>query len=401
MAGDQAGGFAGQIWARAVSTLVFATLCACHGGSEPTAAPTPAPERAGPSLDEDDEALLATLLSEDPGDFHRWRARVWRMGSLRWTSDGPTFAGRPRTVSSSIERELARPVDVVVVDEQGPRILLPLERLLDSGEGGGGAVGAWAALRLVATPSTGDLVMGLRRELAPTPWLTLAAGLPVSPVDGDGDELLVRWSDRSCGFDLDLAIDRQDFGALYEPGPAGPPDDSEGGELAADEFHLAPGTGIYPDVKAREPLLVLDDSKDGVRFGHRVRVIEAPAPASADKGKRPKKFARQAVELRCKGVTVRGWVPRSALLGSNTRVVRAPAESAPNSSCASNRAPGVTRMLVAKATPLFEARSGPDAELIGVTREAVELPVQVDGDGWLESCVPSPWGDLTFRFQAR
>src|SRR5690606_33094755 len=100
------------------------------------------------------------------------------------------------------------PLEVVVVDGQaGPRVLLPLGDL-----DRGARAPSWSALRLLAVLAPGDLVAGLTRELRPTPWLTLAAGIGLTPREREGEQLRVSWSDPDCGFGLELAIDAKDFG---------------------------------------------------------------------------------------------------------------------------------------------------------------------------------------------
>src|SRR5690606_998180 len=90
---------------------------------------------------------------------------------------------------------LDRAIEVVVVDDAGPRVLLPLGDL-DRGL----RAPRWPALRLVAVLNPSDLVAGLARELRPTPWLTLAAGVGLTPLEHKDDHLRVRWSDAACGF---------------------------------------------------------------------------------------------------------------------------------------------------------------------------------------------------------
>ena len=185
---------------------------ACH---EPVVTEVPLdrpPARPTPILDPDEEALLASLVADDPGDYHVARARIWRIGGGRWRPDSPEFGDRPS--AGPRERDLPAPVEVVVVDA-GPRVLLPLAEL--------GFEPELDALRLVAHLQASDLVAGLTRELHPTAWLTLAAGVGLTPLEREGERLRVRWGDPDCGFGLELVLDAGDFGPTYEPGPSGRP----------------------------------------------------------------------------------------------------------------------------------------------------------------------------------
>jgi hypothetical protein len=369
---------------RAHSWLVCLGALALLGCPKPEPTTTPDVEQRpspAPVLNTDDEALLASLLSDDPGDFHLRRARVWRIGPARWAADGSEW---PNPVDNG---ELAHALDVVVIESgaAGPRVLLPLDELPGSPQW----MARGAALRIVAVLSPGDLVAGLTRELHPTPWLTLAAGVGLTPRGRTDDHLDVHWSDPACGFGLALVLDDDDFGPLYEPGPAGPPTDPPG-PLGADARRLAPGTKIYPDVAAREPVVVLDPETPG----------QAPRTSVAQRvtleGKPSK--GRQAVRLECRGVAIRGWVETRAIVASSASYTVVD-DSPPRVSSCSNlggEAIGVTR-----ATPLYEPLGDAGGALIGVVSQDVELAAKPGVDGWWTACVGSPWGDMVFRFKLR
>src|SRR5262245_18774857 len=127
-----------------ISGLAIASLFGCRE-VDPTTTPTverrPSP---APVLSADDEALLASLLADDPGDFHLPRARLWRLGAARWSAEGPELANHPSN------GELARPLEVVVVDREGPRVLLPLDELSARPTGPEDTAPPWSALRIVA-----------------------------------------------------------------------------------------------------------------------------------------------------------------------------------------------------------------------------------------------------------
>jgi hypothetical protein len=355
--------------------LLCSSLGLVLGCARPEAATPPSHERpAKPAreLSEDEDALLASLLSDDPGDFHARRARIWRLGSARWVSDGPELPGRPSS------DELARQLEVVVVDA-GPRVLLPLD----------GSVRVWEALRIVAVLSPGDLVAGLTRELRPVPWLTLAAGLPLTPRGLEQSGLRAHWSDPACGFGLDLTIESGDFGPLYEPGPAGPAIDSTGRPEAGTQ-RLLPGTAIYPDASTRDPVLRLDPEVashgDRMSAAQQITLIGKPV-----KG-------RQEITLRCRGVEVHGFVEHKAIVDNTARYVVV--EDAPPqlSRCEGHEHEPID---VARATPLFEPTGDGQGALIGVVAQDTALAASPSGDGWWTACVPSPWGDLVFQFQLR
>jgi hypothetical protein len=365
--------------------LGFATASLGCREAEPTTTPTverrPSP---APVLSADDEALLASLIADDPGDFHLSRARVWRLGSARWRSDGPDLANHPGN------GELAHPLEVVIVDRNGPRVLLPLEELSTRPTGPEDtSEPPWSALRIVAVLSPGDLVAGLTRELAPTPWLTLAAGVHLTPRGRTDDHLDVRWSDPACGFGLELVLDLDDFGPLYEPGPTGPPTDPPG-PPDADARRLAPGTKIYSDLAARTPVLELDPEPPS--HGDRMRA----AQRLTLEGKPSK--GRQAITLTCRGVALRGFVESKAIVaGSASYSV---VENAPSreSSCAGHEG---EMTMVPRATPLYEPAGDGVGVLVGVVAQDVELSAAPGLDGWWTACVGSPWGDMTFRFSLR
>jgi hypothetical protein len=379
---------------RAHSWLVCLGAIVLLGCPKPEPATTPSVEQRpspAPVLNPDDEALLASLLSDDPGDFHRLRARVWRVGPAHWAANGPEW---PNPVAHG---ELAHALDVVVIDPAGPRVLLPLDELADgswalAALGGAGSpqssaqsLAQWSALRIVAVLSPGDLVAGLTRELHPTPWLTLAAGVGLTPQGRTDDHLDVHWSDPACGFSLALVLDNDDFGPLYEPGPAGPPTDPPG-PLGADARRLAPGTKIYPDVAARAPVVVLDPETSGQALAQRVTLEGKPS-----KG-------RQAIRLECRGVAISGWVETRAIIASSASYAVVDDPPARVSSCANA---GGEPIAVARATPLYEPLGDAGGALIGVVARDVELAAKPGVDGWWNACVGSPWGDMSFRFKLR
>lgn len=360
-------------------------LFGCLKG-EPTTTPTverrPSP---APVLSADDEALLASLLSDDPGDFHSARARVWRLGVARWDADGPEWSHR------GDPGELARALELVVVEPgpAGPHVLLPLDELRPDTVN---RPPQWSALRIVAVLSPGDLVAGLTRELHPTPWLTLAAGVGLTPRGRTDDHLDVRWSDPACGFGLELVVDDEDFGPLYEPGPAGPPTDPVG-PPPADVRKLAPGTKIYADIAARQPVIVLDAEppSHGERMSAAQRVMLEGKPSKG----------RQAIRLQCRGVEIRGFVETKAIVASSASY--AVVQDAPPrvSSCANQASHAGEPIGVTRATPLYEPLGDAGGALIGVVAEDTELAATPGIDGWWTACVGSPWGDMVFRFKLR
>jgi hypothetical protein len=324
------------------------------------------------------------LLAQDPSDFHVARARIWRMGPARWVAAGAELPHRPS--SDPRGGVTARPLEAVIVDPEGPRVLLPLDSL--AGERSA-AQSPWSALRLVAVLSPGDLVAGLTRELRPTPWLTVSAGVGLSPIASEGDHLRVRWADPACGFSLELALDTKDFGPLYEPGPAGPPSDTPepAGTLAR---RLTPGTEVFLAADAREPILRLDPEAPGQtdRASAAQRVTLEGEPSRG----------RQAISLRCGGVQVRGFVSTKAIIESTSRY--AVVEDTPPliSSCAAFEGDMTS---VPRATPLYEPSKRADAALVGVVAADVELLARPGADGWWTGCVGSPWGDLVVQFRLR
>jgi hypothetical protein len=371
--------------------LCAVALLGCPKGG-PTTSPT-VEHRTSPApvLSADDEALLASLLSDDPGDFHSARARVWRLGAAHWV-DGSEWPHRGDPA------ELAHALELVVVDPghggSGPQVLLPLDEFAAARPGSPEARVSrppqWSALRIVAVLSPGDLVAGLTRELHPTPWLTLAAGVGLTPRGRTDDHLDVRWSDPACGFGLELVLDDDDFGPLYEPGPAGPPTDPVGPSGVADARKLAPGTKIYADVAAREPVLVLDDEppSHGERMSAAQRVMLDGKPSKG----------RQAIHLQCRGVEIRGFVETRAILASSASYTVVQAAVPRASSCANHEGEPIA---VARATPLYEPLGDGGGALIGVVAEDTELAAAPGIDGWWTACVPSPWGDMMFRFKLR
>jgi hypothetical protein len=363
---------------RALSWLICLgalALFGCPQGESTTLPPVERRPSPAPVLSANDEALLASLLSDDPGDFHLLRARVWRLGPSRWVVGGSEW---PHHTDNG---ELAGGLEVVVVDPAGPRVLLPLDELAGPEH--------WSALRMVAVLSPGDLVAGLTRELHPTPWLTLAAGVGLTPRGRTDDHLDVGWSDPACGFSLALVLDNDDFGPLYEPGPAGAPTDPAG-PPDADARRLAPGTKIYPDLAAREPVLVLDPEppSHGQRMSVAQRVTLEGKPSKG----------RQEIRLGCRGVEIRGWVETRAIVASSASYTVVDDAPPRVSSCAGlgGEPIGVTR-----ATPLYEPLGDAGGALIGVVIDDVELDATPGADGWWTACVGSPWGDMVFRFKLR
>jgi hypothetical protein len=360
---------------------VLAWACSVAGCREPAPSAAP-PDRASarplPRLDVDDEALLASLVSDDPGDFHGPRARIWRAGVARWVAEGPELGGRPTTGA----RDFATPVEVVVVDEDGPRVLLPLAELGLAAPG----------LRVVARLAPSDLINGLVRERQPSAWLSLAAGVGLTPLERDGERLRVRWGDPDCGFGLELVVDAADFGPLYEPGPSGrPSDEPQLGEGAT--VRLAPGTQLYADAEGREPIVRLDANAPSeasrLRAAQRVRLLGKPS------GK------LQGIELRCRGVMIRGYAPSAEIVELPGRFAVVESSLPSSSSCAGF---GGDRITVPAATPLYApapADGDPAPELIGVSVNELELPGRPIADGWWQACQPSPWGDLVFDFRPR
>ena len=344
------------------------------------------PARPAPVLSADDEALLASLVADDPSDFHRERARIWRVGAARWLAAGPELPQRPAL--DPRESTLGRPLEVVVVDPEGPRVLLPLDELAEARE----LAPAWSSLRFVAVLSPGDLVAGLRRELQPTPWLTLAAGLALTPLGQEHDHLRVQWADPACGLSLELALDKQDFGPRYEPGPAGPPMDPPTGTEDVSR-RLRPGTAIYASAEDKEPILRLDDEAS---YGQRMSVAQRVTLAET----KPKR-GRQAMTLRCRGVTIEGWVERDAIEAKPSRYAVVQDPPLARSTCA---ALGDDKISVPAATPLYEpvqagTEPGREVAVVGVSVNEVELVAQPGRDGWWTGCVGSPWGDLVFSFR--
>ncbi|HLT37935.1 MAG TPA: hypothetical protein VK034_16735 [Enhygromyxa sp.] len=328
-------------------------------------------------LDIEDDALLASLLADDPGDYHVARARIWRIGPARWNDGGTEFLGRPEGLRGGA---LERPLEAVVVDDLGPRVLLPLGDV-DRGS----RAPSWSALRLLAVLVPGDLIAGLTRELRPTPWLTLAAGVALTPRDREGDHLRVHWSDPACGFGLELVIDGKDFGPRYEPGPSGrPTDPPEPG--AGPTLRLAPGTQIYADAAGQQPIVRLDAEapreSELLSAAQRVTLI----------GKPNRKL--QQIELRCRGVLISGHVASASIVEVPGRFAVVETDAPPSSSCEGFTAEPI---LVPRATALFDRSS----TLVGVVTEDVELAASPMPDGWWRSCVPSPWGDLVFDFRLR
>jgi hypothetical protein len=343
------------------------------------------PARPAPTLGVEDEALLASLLADDPSDFHVARARVWRLGPARWVKGDPEFAGRP---SSSLRGgALEQPLEVVVIDREAPRVLLPLDDL-----GRGSRAPSWSALRLLAVVAPGDLVAGLARELRPTAWLTLSAGVGLTPREREGDHLRVGWSDPDCGFGLELVIDPKDFGPHFEPGPSGRPDDAPE-PSAGPTLRLAPGAQIYADAAGREPIVRMDAEAP----------TESELLSAAQRVTRIGKPVRklQQIELRCRGVAIAGHVATTDVVEIPGRFAVVDAAAPASSDCAGfePESAGIGEpMLVPRSTALFAPNS---AALVGVVAADVELAANPASDGWWRSCVPSPWGDLIFDFQLR
>ncbi len=379
---------------KALAALI--TLAGCRGTST-TDPVTPPPERSDEIvLAESDEALVATLLADDPGDFHAERARIWRIGAARWSTDVPELPARPATTSSA---SLARALEAVVVDPERLRVLLPLDQLdwqpppaepvvvsgrdtqLRSPEP------VWQALRLVAALQPGDLVSGLRVELTPAPWLALAAGLPLTPLDQDGDRLRVGWDDPQCGFGLTLAIEPKDFGPLYQPGPLGSADlESAASEGAS--LRLEPGAAIYPDAQSKQALVHMHAGKHADArswVGQRISVEGKPSRG------------RQAITLRCRGVVVKGWVEVRQLRElPGTYAFVEQSEPPALSTCARTR--DAEPIQVLRGTILYAPER---KQVIGVVVSDIELAAKPGAGGWWSSCAPSPWGDLEFGFRIR
>ncbi len=381
----------------------------CH---EPDPANAPL-DRAKPepalTLSEADEALLASLSSDDPGDFYDDRARLWRIGQLQWQVGQPSLSPEDRKGESGPAGSLPQPLLVVVLDPVGPRVLLPLDQLewrppapelvrVSAEDEQGNARSPeplWTALRLAAVVSPGDLVAGLRRDLAPTPWLELDAGIPLTPFDREGERLRVGWDDPECGFGLTLTIDPSEFGPLHQPGPASPADpapEPEPSDAAsrASSLRLDPATPIYASAEQREPLLRLHPATkvDPDGPGWIGQVITRAGP--------PKR-GRTPIVLRCHGVGVQGWVETAALRESPGRYAFVEqTEPPPVSTCAAMYEASLSTMPVPVGTVLH----GPTREVVGIVAHEVEMLVRVDG-GWMATCVPSPWGDLDLWFRAR
>ena len=99
--------------------------------------------------------------------------------------------------------------------------------------------------------------------------------------------------------------------------------------------------------------------------------------------------------LSCHGVSVKGWVETKALRESPGRYAFVEqAEPPAPSSCESAR--GSSTMSVPAGTVLH---AGAGDEVVGVVFETVDLDVRV-ADGWMTTCVPSPWGDLELKFRS-
>lgn len=361
----------------------------------PAAAPSDraTPEPA-PALSEADEALLASLSSEDPGDFYDERAQLWRIGALRWQVEKPEIEGRPAGIPS-----LARPLPMVVIDPVGPRVLLPLDqlewrppapelvRMSAAKNEARSPEPIWHSLRLTAVVGPGDLVAGLRRDLAPTPWLELDAGIPLTPLDREGERLRVGWDDPECGFGLTLTIDPEEFGPLHRPGPVVASEPATPSSSAS--LRLDPAAAIYASAEERTPLLRL----------HPATTVDPDGPGWIGQEitrSGPAKRGRTPIVLQCKGVGVRGWVETKALRESPGRYAFVEqAEPPPLSSCADERE--ASSMLVPAGTVLHAGSDEP--EVVGIVVEEIAMEVRVEG-GWMATCVPSPWGDLELRFRA-
>lgn len=362
---------------------LVSTILGCREAAPPLAPEASGSQTPAPVLSTADEALLASLLAEDPGDFHGKRARIWRIGPARWTDAGPELPGR--STRDPRADTLGRPLEAVVIEDEGPRVLLPLAELT----GDATQRERWSALHFVAVLSAGDLVAGLKRELRPTPWLTVSAGVGLTPLGREEDHLRVRWSEPACGFTLELALDTKDFGPLYEPGPSGSPSDPP--DASAQTLRLAPGTAIFAAADAREPVLRLDaeSPSHGERMSGAQRVT---LTGDARRG-------RQPITLRCRGVEVRGFVDKGALVDSSARYAVVADAPATSSSCAGLG--DETKLVVPRATPLYEPARDREPALVGVVREDLSLPAKPGPQGWWTSCVPSPWGDLVFQFRLR
>jgi hypothetical protein len=211
----------------------------------------------------------------------------------------------------------------------------------------------------------------------------------LSPIASEDDHLRVRWADPACGFSLELALNTEDFGPLYEPGPGGPPSDAPepAGTIAR---RLVPGTEVFVAADAREPILRLDPEapSHGERMSAAQRVTLEGQPSRG----------RQAISLRCRGVEVRGFVATKAIIETATRY--AVVEDTPPliSSCADLDGEPIT---VPRATPLYEPTGTAKAALVGVVAQDVELLARPGADGWWTGCAGSPWGDLVVQFRLR
>jgi hypothetical protein len=376
--------------------LVIAGSLAVIGCREPEPAVAPSdrakPELA-PALSEADEALLASLSSEDPGDVFDDRARLWRVGPMRWRADEPEIGGRPEAI-----QPLAQPLLLVVVDPEGPRVLLPLDqlewqppapelvRVSASAEPTRSLEPIWKALRLTAVVAPGDLVAGLRRDLAPTDWLELDAGIPLTPLDREGDRLRVGWDDRECGFGLTLTIDPDEFGPLHRPGPA---DQAEASAPAnATSLRLDPAAAIYASAEERTPLLRLHPatSIDPEGPGWIGQVITRTGPT---------RRGRTPIVLQCHGVRVSGWVETKTLRESPGRYAFVEQADPPAPSTCEAAQTGASPMSVPAGTVLY---AGTGTDVVGVVVEPIDLDVRIEAS-WMTTCVPSPWGDLDLRFR--
>jgi hypothetical protein len=308
------------------------------------------------------------------------------MGPARWVAAGVELPHRPSDPRGGGGGS-ARPLEAVVVDPAGPRVLLPLAELAAASEGS--PASAWAALRIVAVLSPGDLVAGLTRELRPTPWLAVSAGVGLSPIASEDDHLRVRWSDPACGFSLELALDTKDFGPLYEPGPSGPPNDTP--EPAGTVAHrLGPGTELFLAADAREPVLRFDPetASHGERMSAAQRVTLIGQPSRG----------RQEISLRCRGVQVHGFVASKAIIETTTRYAVVEDTPPPISSCEGFDAEPIA---VPRATPLYEPTGTAEAALVGVVAQDVNLLARPGANGWWTACVGSPWGDLVVQLRLR
>lgn len=377
---------------RAHAVLCLVILIGCHE-PEPAVAPSDrAKPELAPALSEADEALLASLSSDDPGDFYDDRASLWRVGALRWRADEPELEGRPRAL-----QPLAQPLSLVVVDPVGPRVLLPLDqlewhatspelvRVSASKDEARSLEPIWKALRLTAVVAPGDLVAGLRRDLAPTDWLELDAGIPLTPLDREGDRLRVGWDDRECGFGLTLTIDPDEFGPLHRPGPVTEPEAPA--KADATSLRLDPATAIYASAEEKTPLLRL----------HPATSIDPDGPGWIGQSITRNGAARRGrtpIVLSCHGVTVSGWVETKSLRESPGRYAFVEQAEPPSpSTCEPMHE--ASPMSVPAGTVLY---AGKGTEVVGVVVEAIDLDVRVEAS-WMTTCIPSPWGNLDLRFR--